>query len=172
VISKKSKDKKMKTKSLNQALYAFVLLCAISISTFAEDEIVAPQSIADPIEIVNGKPMEYTTNVDDNWFRFALFQDCNLLLNGESNYYSGSPIYNAYIYDEDMNQVWYGAVDEDTVSLAKGKYTMHINDEHGGKIMLYSPAMADDPTHQHIPPIGKDIEMDSKTVLTILHLAV
>jgi len=110
---------------------------------------ITTMSLADPIEVINGKPMTFSTNTDDTWYYFSLSQNGNVLFSGKDS--GGSGIAYVYIYDENGAQITNMYLSEQTVALNKGAYTMHITDASGGEIMLYSKQMADNPVPPTLP---------------------
>ncbi len=105
------------------------------------------ESIADPIEIVNGKTMQFGLDDSENWYEFTLTFNSNILIAGtyNDNYYD--------IYDENLKRVGSGYLDSASVALDAGKYLINITARNeGGIFMIYSKDLAN-PVDQD-PPYG------------------
>ncbi len=96
-----------------------------------------PQDIANPIEIVNGKPMNFTTDANENWYIFTMKTAGNIGFFGSDN--SGSYIHNVYIYDNNDVLVYSDCCFiSDSISLTAGTYRVNLSDENIGTFSIYS----------------------------------
>ena len=112
---------------------------AILITTFshAENQDISPMSISDPIEIVNGKPMNFTTDSNENWYEFTMGTNGNIALFGSDS--SGSSIDHVYIYDENNNLLFDDCCfHSDSINLNAGKYRINVSDLSSGTLSVYS----------------------------------
>ncbi len=107
----------------------------------------ARADLANPIEIINGGVMSFTSNTTANWYTFSLATNSTVWLIASD--YLGYSVSYVYIYDESMVQVFKDTVDSDTISLSTGRYYLNITENSSGNISVYSPVLNPDP----IPPV-------------------
>ncbi len=111
----------------------------------------AGNSPANATQIVNGKPMDFSTSTTVTWYAFTLGKDSNIALFGSE--LGGSFIFLVDIYDENMENVFHECcVRATSIDLSAGKYFINIENDNTGKFSVYSQHITNpvDPN----PPIG------------------
>ncbi len=109
----------------------------------------AQADLANSIEIVNGKPMPFTTITNDNWYTFTMGATGQALATGSSQSSTEDGVDLFKIYDESLNEVYsQGDFHSTSVNLSIGKYFINISENVGGEFSIYSEKMNNpsDPT--------------------------
>ena len=111
------------------------MIALLVLSTISTNAIAG--TINNPDIIVNGELTTYSTNVQNNWFTFALRENGNILITAEDA--SGSPIHFIKIYDSELS--FKGELDvhvSENKYLVAGGYYMQVTDASGGTFRLNS----------------------------------
>ncbi len=96
--------------------------------------------LGNPTKIVNGGVMSFGTNVNNNWYTFAMKKAGNILETGKDS--TGGSIHYMKIYDENLNYISTSYGRGSSIALGKGNYYIYISESYGGSFKIYSPHMA------------------------------